>query len=795
MTEQERTRPWHLRIARIAAWALGLFLVLVVASAALIWFRKDQLLKEMVSRLNDKLRVPVKVEKIGLSIDQFPKVGVAFESVWIPDPLHPGDTLLFASEMSATSDFRNWLRGSYPINHLVLRSGFLSIYIPKAGPPNYDLLRPSDPGDSSVAIELKSVELRSFRVVYVDRKLDLEFRSKGLDFDAKGDFVPLDVDIESRWKSVFFRTADFEYAANQGAAEFYGNPQVAEGVFESPELKARYSFDFSKGQQWSAKGRIADPVTLGRQIGAKLPESIESISGGADFELESRKISGVESFSFKARSDAQKLSYRGLPPLELDYSVTGRLEKGSKVFDFDRLKLVGKGVNYQGVLSLSLGSKARANLKGSFELDLALAHRFGEFKEVKSVEGFARGTIAYSGPLGTDHRPDAWTGLVELESVGLANEVITIKNATGSVSIKEGQFELSNMLCKINGQEAFINGKLYGFFGGVEDRSANLSVRTAELRILNSPQASKENASGKGLPVAMPQFPIRLSLEVDRFYYGKLKLDQVRIDALAKPDQIEFYRLYAEGMNGGSIDGSALLQTSPSGFDWSCKGKGLGLDLSELFRQFDGFGQDQLSEKQLSGRADIDFETRFSIDRSFEVNLSSVVADAEIRFRNARLKDFAPLQALSLFAQKEALGDLSIEEYTAKLSIRDRLVALAPSAIATNAFVLELGGVHGFDQTIDYRAALKLEDLITKGKKQSGELDDYIQEVSSRPKPILRFRILGTVDRPVVSIDREASAEKLGSEWKNQFRPSKKDSVGTTKENPLEFEWEEGKNY
>lgn len=776
-------------------WVVLGFIVLVALAIALVWLRRDQVLDQIVAGINEKLKAPVQVASVEFSIDRFPEVGVVFKEVYIPDPGATTDTLLYAKRVWATSDFRHWLRGRYPVNHLEMHSGLLSLAIRQNTGPNYLLLRDSSAATSSSSTELRSLRLRDMEVRYTDEVERIDVNGAAQELEIEGDLAELKIEVEARWSRVRIQTPTLNFQDGRGSGRFKGSPEEAEGSVSVSTVQAEYAYVLGAAWSWRAKGQVYDMALLARQLGYSLPEQIESIEGAAHFEVKAGLQSGVEYFDLSAQSAQQRLKLTDMPEVSLDYAVVGRVKQGRKVFDFERLKVAGKGFDYSGTLKVEEGSRWNISLDGDFEADLTQAHRYVPLESVRSAEGKASGHLSYEGGLGGAMDQLAWNGTVQLDQAGFQTDALRLDRATGAIRVESGRMELNNLLCRVQGREAFVNGSLDGFFSSPDDRKADLRIRTAELRLTD---AGTAGASGRGsgagagaLGVALPEFPMRLMLEVDRFYYGKVKLEQLRIDLEADPSAIDIQHFHAEGMGRGTLDGRGRLERTASSYIWYCRGQGVGLDLSELFRQFDGFGQKQLTEKQLSGKADIEFETRFGLSDQFDIDLGSVQAEARIEFIQTRLKDFAPLQALSLFAQKEALNDVLIPKHTTHLRILDRRVELEPAEIATSAFGLQLGGTHYFDQRIDYRAALKVEDLLNKGRRKNTELEDYIQEASTRPKPLLRFRIQGTVAQPVVSLDKEASVDQMGKEWKQQFQPSKKDSTKTTKENPLQFEWEE----
>ena len=84
-------------------------ILLFASLSAYAWWQRDQLLDALVERINTELERPVEVQKIGLSLRQFPSVSLLMEEVVALDS--QGDSLLSARSVWIATSLKNWIRG------------------------------------------------------------------------------------------------------------------------------------------------------------------------------------------------------------------------------------------------------------------------------------------------------------------------------------------------------------------------------------------------------------------------------------------------------------------------------------------------------------------------------------------------------------------------------------------------------------------------------------------------------------------------------------------------------------
>jgi hypothetical protein len=225
----------------------------------------------------------------------------------------------------------------------------------------------------------------------------------------------------------------------------------------------------------------------------------------------------------------------------------------------------------------------------------------------------------------------------------------------------------------------------------------------------------------------------------------------------------------------------------------NAKGELTKVAIDQLFAAFSDFGQNTLTSKQLMGKVSSDFQLHMelNLDLSPEMNATKVIAQTELL--NAQLSNFKPIETLAENVQLDELNTLRISKHTQNWSIENEKVYFEKAMWKSNAIDVEISGIHEFNNNIDYQFSLPINRLISKRKsKMDKELEEFLVEVQERKEPKFYVQVTGTVEEPIVTVDKEGIKKGIKSEWKNQDIWKKSDPEKDEKPSGgLQFEWGE----
>jgi hypothetical protein len=196
--------------------------------------------------------------------------------------------------------------------------------------------------------------------------------------------------------------------------------------------------------------------------------------------------------------------------------------------------------------------------------------------------------------------------------------------------------------------------------------------------------------------------------------------------------------------------------------------------------------------------ADIDFESYMLPDLT--VLTETIDMTARIRIKDGNLKNYAPMRALSRFADIKELEDVRFSSLDNTISIHQSQVMIPKMDVISNVLSLQVNGAHNFDNQINYTMRLKLDDVLFSKKTRKvkkSEFDEHLVEVKRDDDPYIYVKMIGKASDPEISLDRESLGNPISRDLKQQGEEIreifKKDKPEEKKKDDtgIIFEWEE----
>ena len=150
------------------------------------------------------------------------------------------------------------------------------------------------------------------------------------------------------------------------------------------------------------------------------------------------------------------------------------------------------------------------------------------------------------------------------------------------------------------------------------------------------------------------------------------------------------------------------------------------------------------------------------------------------------MKDFGPLDKLSQSLDIAALKDIPLKDIKADFSFKSGKVVVAPFIVRANDIEMEIGGTHGFDQSLDYDIDLKVPRN-QLGSKGNMFVKNVVTEAADKGIPVklkdavsMNVKMGGTINSPDVKTDMNAVVDNAATDLKkevNDFVNAKLDSA------------------
>lgn len=777
-------------LRRLKSFSLILLVVLLglgVAGAFLSSFIKPII----ANSLSEQLNVPVTMSNVRAGFfKHFPYYAVTLQDVNIPEyPRETGKPLLKARQVGISFNPFDLIQGDYTIKRFHITDGVAHV-----GFNNYHIFKSEEDSDSSqtASFQLSQVKMKRVRVVVHDGKKELEdwtifdanskwiVKSENVNFDVVGSMetqspwlkeVPqlkgknLQVELKgSIPASYHFISLETSMVKVENQAVFlkgridWNQEVLVDLEVEAPELKPKYIREWVPDVDWTSFG---DPTLLSNVSAKGLfqmnPQNwlLDLSISGKETEMslaEIEKPLRMNDWSAQAKVTNRSIRMELLIPemwceeeqtqVELNYTnspsemLSVRVEKR---LPLKLLKPFLTGIDLRGVVDVEgVFLDMVVDKKGNFVVDDLAAN-----VDLAGVEmlldnrlyRFEQGKLISIG-----------RNLELIRAVVNADEVI----ATGTLSLSDINYFL------IPGLDASLNGecKLRGF-----------------KYVSESDGSDEEDA-----PDIEDNLMLDLKLRLEDCVYDEIAISKAHALVQMIPNQWALTGMEVEAF-GGTIMGN--LNGSTKQDELMIKG-GVSfsqLDLKEVFRQMNNFGQDELTSSHVAGICKGDLEmTALWRNGEFISNRLKVVADLEVV--NGQLTDYETLNSLSDFVDIDELKDVKFKRLKNTVTIDSGNIYIPKMNIFNTAMSLEVTGIHRFDNYVDYRFEVSLVEVLAKraGWARKRKEKRFREERNGGLTAFISM--IGPIDNPEISYDKKAFKKRVKENLKEEGKELKETFSG-----------------
>jgi hypothetical protein len=278
-----------------------------------------------------------------------------------------------------------------------------------------------------------------------------------------------------------------------------------------------------------------------------------------------------------------------------------------------------------------------------------------------------------------------------------------------------------------------------------------------------------------------------LDASIAKFTFGKFEASDLSGDIEIKNQKALANEVRLNTMEGAALV-NAFLDNSKGILELTLQSEISNIEIKELFRQMNNFGQSTLQDQHLKGvaSATIDFTGRWS--NKLIVDEKSLNARCQLNIVKGELNNFEPLLILSRFVDVKELKAIRFANLQSDITIANRIITIPHTSIGNSALNIDVWGTHSFDNVMDYHIRLLISELLNKKRiKKQDEFGTMLEDPEKRRMAFIRMT--GTVDKPVVKYDKDGLKQKISSDIKSEkqtVRRILKEELGLFKKDSLQ---------
>lgn len=812
---------------------IGIFLlVVIIALAAAPFLFKDKIQQLVLKSINEKVDAKVAFDDVHLSLfKSFPRANVTIDKLAIINKApFEGDTLLYAGEVNLKMSVRELFKGDgEPMNIESFSStnGVVNILFDKNGVGNFDIAikddkeKKDDSESKPFAMNIQNYEIENLRFTYFDERSKVKMVIDSLNHTGKGNFaaskldlttkttakVSLDMDKTNYMKNVKLDLdavlgIDLEnskYTFKDNKALINQLPLEFDGFIQIVDAGQEYDLTFKT------------PTSSFKNFLGVIPEAyagnLNTVKTTGDF-----KVSGfakglysdktIPKFNLAIASNNASFKYPDLPKsvenIVIDTKIineTGNLndtyvnlDKLSFRIDQDIFNVQANVKNIvenplvdaklKGTINLGNVSKAYpvkldTPLSGILKADVETKF------DMKSVEANQYQNIQAMGN----------ASITGFKYVDADKKTYTINTAVAQFSNQK--INLQQLDMTTGKTDLKVNGTLENFLGYAfknQELRGNFTMKSNQFLVSDFMSKTETTVNNKTVTTEAVKIPkllnVTLNASANTVVYDNLNLKDVSGKIVVKDEAVSLQNLKTSIFNG--------LITATG--DVSTKGKvptfdmNLGLttvDINQTFTQLDMMKKIAPIAEAINGKLNSTIKLSGNLDaKTMSPDLNTLSGDlfGQLLSTTVNAKNSAVLNKLDEKVKFIDLQKLNLNDLKANLTFKDGKVNVKPFDIKYQDIKINVGGQHGFDQSMNYN--LKFD---VPAKYLGNDANKLIAKLTPAEAnkleniPVTAI-LTGNFKNPKVSTDIEQAVTKLA----NQLVKAEKDKLVTKGTSALE---------
>ncbi len=829
-----------LKIAgKIVFWTFFVCLFIVTSVTVILYVYEDDIKQFAIEELNENLNTDIEVMDIELSVfHDFPYASLQFNKVFISDAFESyesEDTLLYAEQMFLNFSLLDIWNGDYKVKRLNLLNGELNLKTNSDGEINYDVLKKENDSipkkESNFNFLLNLLTISDFDFNYKNLATNQYYDIRIEHGLLQGDFTKDQYDLTSEADLYVneLKSGSFKIIQNKAAK--------IDIKLLVDRLNKKYSFE--KGfldieeMPFDISGYVdsnyINMSVVGREI--KIDQLANSLVDESLDNAKKYQGEGVVNFVTKIEGELAKTA---MPSVVAEFSVkNGSLiepENNLEIYDVQltgkyqnkqedreellrfphfKMKLLNSFFDGSGEVSNFSQPTISSNMKG--DLDLDALQKFMKLDKIKTLKGHINLDLEFVIRfLDPEYRKDkfeiiASDGELNLKEIAYQKtaEDLLYHSINGNIIINGEDAAAKNLSIKTKESDILLNGALKNFIPFIEGTGNLGLIASLESSKIDLNEFLGESNKDKAGPPTMFEIPsdLNLNLELD---INQLKWDNHTFDAISGKLLMANRKITARSVHlktlGGDVRGHLILNNlMDKGNIIDGKFNFNGIDVKQLFAEWENFDQESITSEHISGFAEGKIDFLLFFNQYFSIIEDKIYSNADVEIKNGQLKDLETMKSITDYMRtnkglklllnkhiddfESKLMNLVFDNLHNKIQIKDRKVTIPKMTIQSNAMDVDLFGWHDFDNNIEYHFSFRFRELKTVAEySEFGKIEDDGLGIT------IFLTMSGSLDDPVFSLDKderknaikeniEEEKQNVKSILKTEFGLFKKDST------------------
>lgn len=788
------------------------FLLLVLAAFAIPYLFEDQIKAKIAKSINENVDAKVAFADADLSLfKSFPQANVSIAKLSIINKApFEGDTLVSFEELNLKMSIKELFKGdNEPINieSFASKNGLINIIFNKDGIGNYDIAlknqeaKPDDGKSKPLALKINEYEIENFKFQYYDESSKMKMVLDSLNHTGTGDFANDVLDLDTKTTATVSLDMDkvnymnkvklsldailgidlknSKYTFKDNVAKINELPLKFNGFIQILETGQQYDLTFNT------------PTSSFKNFLGLIPSAyssqLDNVKTTGDFTVKGfakgmYTDSTIPKFNVEIASNNASFQYPNLPKsvqnIIIDTKIineTGvmndtyvNLDKLSFSIDQDvfnakaTIKNIAenalvdaalKGTVNLGNLSKAYPIKLEKPLSGILKADVTTKF------DMKSVENSQYENINNAGNLNL-------TGFKYVDENGKAMNINSAVIAFNPSRVNLQEFKATTGKTDLN-----VTGVLENFYGFIfrnQELKGDFKLNSNQIAVddfmTTSEPATKTEAAKPTEAMKIPAFlNCTLTTAASTVLYDNLTLKNVSGKLIVRDQKVTLENVKSS-IFGGQIGLTGDVSTKEKTPKFNMNLNLNQVDIAQSFTQLDMLKKIAPIAGVINGKLNSTIKLSGNLDaKEMTPDLKTLTGDllGQLLSTTVNSSNSTLLTALTSNIKFLDLKKVNLNDLKAAVTFKDGKVNVKPFDIKYQDIKVNVGGTHGFDQSMNY--TLKFD---VPAKYLGTEANALIAKLSpadaSKLQSIpINAMLAGTFTQPKITTDIKAATTTM----------------------------------
>ncbi len=737
----------------ILAVIVLLFLA-IAASLIYVQVNKEKILADAINKLRERVNGELIVGKQEISLFRnFPFPSVHLKDVALRDVnfSQHGHTFLEAKEVYLSLNVLKALKGVSPVRAIIVENASVYIFNDEAGRSNTALFK----GGKGGALP-GSIELINTRIIQDDRRKPKRHQVFAKQLQVKPENTSsgysLETELDLQVDSLSFNLAKGGYLKGhsvKGKLDLLLNGGAVS--FRDEKLRINNEVYHLSGEfnliQKKFSLQINTPVVEFKKVRALLtPKAKTALSMFEIRELKNvvANISGPTTpgqpdvlISAEVRDESMTTPFMDFNAANFKVLFNNRVDTSLAPHDSNSvIKISDFNAKWRTIPVQSNGMLIRDLTNPMLNCDLS--SRFGlqaldkilSSRTLALKKGEARVDLKYDGPMKRDETTNAFiNGTVSVSNGELTYRPrsIDLARVNALLRFRNSDLLIEKLDAAALGQQFYMKGEGRKLLTLIQttpsDAMLDWEIRTPDLDIsrirwlLKKPGAQpgngQKNINGMATRIddVIEKGRLNVKLISPRVRYNQFNAAGLLADVSLLSDR---YVLNRVRMNhaGGIFEMKGSVTAAGNGHDVKVYSEMKGVDVSEVFKAFNNFGQNGILSQNIEGELDTDVSAVFKINEEGNVLPYTMTGIIDFSLLNGALLNFEPVKKLQKFIfKKRDFDNIRFAELKNKLEVKNGEIKINRMEISSSVLWMYVEGIYSSRGNTDISIQVPLKNL------------------------------------------------------------------------------------